>query len=52
MVTLTKSSDPEPAPGSKRNWPLVSILIVNYNGAEVLPGCLNSLRKITFGVRA
>ena len=48
MVTLTKSSDPEPAPGSKRNWPLVSILIVNYNGAEVLPGCLDSLRKITY----
>jgi GT2 family glycosyltransferase len=31
-----------------REWPLVSILIVNYNGAEVLSGCLVSLRHISY----
>ena len=30
------------------DWPLVSILIVNFNGAEVLNGCLMSLRQITY----
>jgi GT2 family glycosyltransferase len=48
MATKANTSDAEAAPGSKRNWPLVSILIVNYNGAEVLPGCLESLRKTTY----
>jgi GT2 family glycosyltransferase len=33
---------------SAREWPLVSILIVNYNGAEVLNGCLASLRQVTY----
>ena len=31
-----------------RDWPLVSILIVNYNGAEVLNDCLASLRQVTY----
>src|SRR5258708_22997252 len=30
------------------NKPLVSILIVNWNGAELLPKCLNSLRKQSY----
>jgi GT2 family glycosyltransferase len=29
-------------------WPQVSILIVNYNGAEVLRDCLTSLRQVTY----
>ncbi len=29
-------------------WPLVSILIVNFNGAAVLSDCLASLRQITY----
>ena len=33
---------------SAREWPLVSILIVNYNGAAVLSGCLASLRQVTY----
>jgi GT2 family glycosyltransferase len=33
---------------SAREWPLVSILIVNYNGAEVLRDCLTSLRQVTY----
>lgn len=30
------------------NTPLVSIIIVNWNGAEILPECLTSLRKQTY----
>ncbi len=33
---------------SARERPLVSILIVNYNGAEVLKDCLESLRRLTY----
>jgi len=33
---------------SAQDWPLVSILIVNYNGAQVLNDCLISLRQITY----
>jgi hypothetical protein len=29
-------------------WPLVSILIVNYNGAAVLSDCLASLQQVTY----
>jgi len=31
-----------------REWPLVSILIVNYNGAEVLKDCLTSLQQLNY----
>jgi GT2 family glycosyltransferase len=31
-----------------QEWPLVSILIVNFNGAAVLPDCLASLRQINY----
>ncbi len=43
MVPPT-STNPTSAP----EWPLVSILIVNYNGAQVLNDCLTSLRQITY----
>ncbi len=33
---------------SAGDWPLVSILIVNYNGAAVLGDCLASLRNVTY----
>jgi GT2 family glycosyltransferase len=39
------TSPPIPA---TREWPLVSILIVNYNGAEVLKDCLESLQRLTY----
>lgn len=32
----------------KANFPLVSILIVNYNGSEVLTPCLSSLEKSSY----
>lgn len=32
----------------EKEWPFVSILIVNYNGAEVLKDCLESLRQVTY----
>ncbi len=28
--------------------PLVSIVILNYNGADLLPGCLDSLQELTY----
>ncbi len=31
-----------------KKLPLVSILIVNFNGGKVLPDCLTSLRKLTY----
>ena len=31
-----------------REWPLVSILIANYNGAEVLRDCLASLHQVSY----
>jgi len=37
-----------PATLLAREWPLVSILIVHYNGAEVLKNCLESLRRLTY----
>jgi GT2 family glycosyltransferase len=40
---------PAPPPTSPpREWPLVSILIVNYNGARVLADCLASLEQVTY----
>jgi len=45
METEAASS---PAP---RQSPLVSIIIVNYNGAELLSGCLSSLRQISWSNR-
>ena len=40
---------PAPPPTSPpQEWPLVSILIVSYNGAKVLADCLASLGQITY----
>jgi hypothetical protein len=33
---------------SEREWPLVSILIVNFNGAAVLSDCLASLQQVVY----
>lgn len=30
------------------DWPLISILIVNFNGADVLENCLGSLESVTY----
>lgn len=39
---------PPPANPVAGNWPPVSIIIVNYNGAEVLKDCLDSLQAVTY----
>ncbi len=38
----------DPQPGNTGSQRLVSILVVNYNGAPLLPGCLNSLSKVSY----
>jgi GT2 family glycosyltransferase len=44
--TIMPSTLQEKLPVS--DWPPISILIVNYNGAEVLHDCLASLRQVTY----
>ena len=36
------------APESLRQWPTVSIIIVNYNGVDYLDSCLGSLRALEY----
>src|SRR5512140_873174 len=45
-----KESSPNVVAGAPKAEPrkLVSIIIVNFNGAKFLPGCLESLAKVTY----
>ncbi len=43
MAAQSKNSMPEPVPD-----PLVSVVIINWNGERLLPACLTSLKKQTY----